>query len=252
MPFGYIPHKTAWKDAILKVLGCPSLIRRIQTPVLMRMMGLKEDEVVLDAGCGGGFFTYEIAKRCEMSIGIDWNLSKGLSFAMGQQPKVVYVKGDVQRLPFGSEKFDKILLSSVLQMVDDDKSLLKECHRVLKRKGVLVLSVPIEYCYLKKLNDLKPQLKKMLGAQGKAYYDYDKVIELLRNEGFEITETEYSPKKWGSLIFEIGLFFWYHFGFPFFSSFLFPVLYPIVYFDKFADSKQIGNELIIKARRVPR
>jgi len=180
--FGYIPNKTPWNDLVLRIVGYPSMIRRIQA----------------------------------------------------------------------SEKFDKILLSSVLQMVRDDKAVLKNCHRILKGKGVLVLSVPIEYCYLKKLNRIKPQLKKRFGAQGKTYYDYDEVIELLRNEGFGIMETKYSPKKWGSLIFEIGIFLWYHFCFPFFSSFLFPVLYPIAYFDKFADSKQRGNELVIKVRRAPR
>jgi len=74
----------------------------------------------------------------------------------------------------------------------------------------------------------------------------------VRNEGFEITEIEYSPKKWGSLIFEIGLFLWYHFAFPFFSPFLFSMLFPIAYFDKFADKKQIGGELVIKVRRVSR
>jgi len=252
MPFGYLPHKTAWKDMILRVFGYPNVIRRIQALVIMRMLELKEEEVLLDAGCGGGFFTYEIAKRCKISIGIDWNLSKGLSFAVSKQPKVAYVRGDVQSLPFASKRFDKILLSSVLQMVEDDKALLKECHRVLKGKGILVLSVPIEYSYLKKLSHLKPQLKKRFGAQGKGYYDYDKLVKLLRNESFEIKETEYSPKKWGSLIFEIGLFLWYHFGFPSFSPFLFPALYPIAYFDKFADSKQRGNELVIKVRRVPR
>jgi len=218
----------------------------------MRMLELKEDEVVLDAGCGRGFFTYELAKMCKMSIGIDWNLSKGLSFAMGKQPKVAYVKGDVQRLPFALEKFDKVLLSSVLQMAEEDKALLRECHRVLKRNKVLVLSVPLEYCCLKKLNFLKPQLKKRFGALGKAYYDHDEVIELLRNENFKIIEIEYSPKKLGSLIFEIGVFLWHHFNFPFFSPFLFPILYPIAYFDKFPDRKQIGNEVIIKVRKVLR
>jgi len=167
MPFGYVPNKTAWKDTILRVFGYPNVIRRIQAPVLMRMLQPEEDEVVLDAGCGGGFFAYEIARKCKISIGIDWNLSKGLSFAIGKQPKVAYVRGDVQRLPFSSKTFDKILLSSILQMVEDDKALLKECHRILKGKGVLVLSVPIEYCYLKKLNHLKPQLKKGLEQREK-------------------------------------------------------------------------------------
>ena len=250
MPFGYIPHKTAYKNLILRIFGFPNLIRRIQAPVLMRMLDPRKDEVVLDAGCGAGFFTYEVASGCLNSIGIDWNLNKDLSFTMGRRPKVAYVKGDVQKLPFVSGKFDKILLSSVLQMVRNDKTLLKECYRVLKEKGILVLSVPIEYIHLKALNRLKPQLQEKFGSLGKGYYDQGEVLRLLQRQGFKITKTEYSPKKMGSLIFEIGLYLWYHFRFPFFSPFLFPVLYPIAYFDKFANNKQTGNELVIKAIKV--
>ncbi len=87
MPFGYIPHKTHWKGLILRVFGQPSLIRRIQAPVLMRMLQPGESELILDAGCGGGFFAYEIAKRCHKAIGIDWNLNSSLSFAMEKATK---------------------------------------------------------------------------------------------------------------------------------------------------------------------
>lgn len=250
MPFGYMPHETAWKDIILRVFGWPSVIRRLQAPVLMRMLSLSKDDAILDAGCGAGFFTYETARRCRLSIGIDWSLDANLSLAMSKQPRATYVKGDVQTLPFSSDKFDKILLSSVLQMVKDDTALLKECHRVLKNEGVLVLSVPVGYIHLKRLNLLKPQLRDKFGSRGKGYYDYDEIVELLEGEGFKIEEVEYSPKKWGSLVFELGLFLWYRFGFPFFSAFLFPLLYPIAYFDRFAGSKQKGIELIIKVIKV--
>lgn len=252
MPFGYVPNRTGWKNVILRALGYPSIIRRIQAPVLMKMLAPKESEVILDAGCGGGFFTYEIARKCKLCIGIDWNLYKGLSLAMGSQSNVAYVKGDVQKLPFMSGVFDKLLLSSVLQMVKDDRALLEECYRVLKGNGILVLSVPLEYIHLKTLNNYKPQLKEIFGSLGKAYYDYDEVIKLLVTEGFEIMQTEYSPKWWGSLIFEVGLSLRYRFGFPFFSPLLFPLLYPAAYFDKLGNRQQKGNELIVKARKVPR
>ena len=171
---------------------------------------------------------------------------------MSKLPNLNYIKGDVQKLPFAPGEFDKILLSSVLQMVKDDKALLGECHRTLKEAGIVVLSVPIEYIHLKKLNNHKLGLKEMFGSLGKAYYAHDEVIELLVAEGFEVIQTEYSPKWWGSLIFEVGLSLRYRFGFPFSSPFLFPLLYPMAYFDRFANRKQKGNELIIKARKIPR
>lgn len=250
MPFGYIPNKTLWKDLVLRIFGYPNVIRRIQAPTLMRMLQPQEEDVILDVGCGGGFFTYELAKNCKSCIGIDWKLSKELSFAASKLLNLAYVKADVQRLPFASQKFDKILLSSVLQMVENDILLLRECHRVLVENGILVLSVPMEYMHLRRLNNLKPRLKQKFGALGKGYYTYNEVMNLLRKESFEITEPECAPKKWGSLIHEISVFLWYNFGLPLFSPFSFPFLYPIAYLDKLANSKQKGNEIILKAERV--
>lgn len=249
MPFGYIPHKTPWKNAILRILGNPSMIRRVQVPVIMRMLNPQKDDLILDAGCGGGFFTYEIAKICRC-IGIDWNVNSNLVYAMRKLSGVAYMKSDVQRMPFKDEKFDKVLLSSVLQMVENDGALLKECHRVLKNDGLFVLSVPIEYIYIRKLNELKDELIEMFGSQGKGFYEYGDVIELLQREGFEIRETEYAPKRLGSFIYETWLYFCYHTGLPLFHLFYFPLLYPIAYFDRFGSKKQKGNEVIIKARKI--
>ena len=249
MRFGYIPHKTPWKNAILKILGNPSMIRRIQAPVIMRMLNPKENDLTLDAGCGGGFFTYEIAKMCKC-IGIDWNISKNLFYVMRKLSSVSYMKSDVQKMPFKDDTFDKILLSSVLQMVEDDWALLKECRRVLKDDGILVLSVPLEYIYIKKLNELKDELSEMFGSRGKGFYGYDEIIKLFQREGFKIMETEYAPKRIGSFIYETRLYLCYRAGLPLFHLFYFLLLYPIAYFDRFSNKKQKGNEVIIKARKI--
>jgi len=249
MPFGYVPHKTVWKDLTLKVFGYPSLIRRIQAPVIMRMLNPQKDNLILDAGCGGGFFTYEIAKICRC-IGIDLNISERLSYAMRKLPSVSYIKADVQKMPFKDRTFDKILLSSVLQMVEDDEALLKECHRILKDNGIVVLSVPIEFLYIRKLNDLKDELSKLFGSNGKGFYRLEEVIELLERNEFEIMEMEYAPKRWGSFIYETSLYFCFSTGLPLFHSFYFLLLYPIAYFDRFSNKSQKGNEVIIKARKI--
>jgi len=248
MAFGYIPQTSALKDLFLRLVGWPSLIRRVQAPILMRMLSINSGDVVLDAGCGPGFFTFEIAQRCRLSIGVDWRLRSNPGIRQ-ERIKAIYIQSDIQALPFTDEKFDKILLSSVLQMVKDDAGLLKECHRILKANGRLILSVPTEYICLKNLNFKKAELRDKFGSIGKGYYDYNEILELLRKENYKIEETEYSPKLWGSFLFEIGLFLWYHFNFPFFNIFLFPFLYPFVWFDRFASKYQKGNEIIIKASK---
>ena len=213
------------------------------------MLQPQKQDVILDIGCGGGTFTYEIAKKCKTSVGVELNLNKNLSQAMNKQPNLTYIKGDAQKLPIHAEKADKILLSSVLQMVEDDASLLNECHRTLKPQGTLILSVPTEYRHIKKLNTLKPQLKKTFRAQGKAYYNPTQLARLLRKAGFTITKTEYSPKKWGSMVTETGIYLWHQHQFPFFNPALFPLVYAIAYPDNFANKQQTGTELIIRAKK---
>ena len=144
MPFGYIPHKTLWKSAILKILGNPNMIRRVQAPVIMGMLNPQRNDLILDAGCSGRFFVYDIAKICRC-IGIDWDINENLSYTMHKLSYVSYAKADVQKIPFKDKTFDTILLPSVLDAVEDDGALLKECHRVLKEKGTLVLSATIKY-----------------------------------------------------------------------------------------------------------
>lgn len=48
-------------------------------------------------------------------------------------------------LPFDNNSFDVIFLFDVLEHVKYDMNLLSECNRILKSKGILVLSIPFMY-----------------------------------------------------------------------------------------------------------
>lgn len=50
-------------------------------------------------------------------------------------------------LPFPDQTFDVVSLFEVLEHVDDDRALLHEIHRVLKPRGVLFLSCPMNPAY---------------------------------------------------------------------------------------------------------
>lgn len=243
-----MPLKAILKCLILRIIGNPVWVRRLQAPVIFKMLELTRGDTVLDAGCGRGYFLGEIAKKSKTTFGVDLNLKSNSPVVCQQHERVIFVKCDVQKLPFVAEKFDKILLSSVLQMVEDDKMLLDECHRVLKDTGLLVLSVTVGYYYVRKLNDLKSELKNRFGALGKGYYSFNEVVSILKDEQFQILEMQFSPKKLGSLLYELELYLWFRFNTSFFSSVLFPFFWVLSYFDNF-DRAQIGNELIIKARK---
>lgn len=249
MPFGYIPNKTPWKNALLKVFGLTNTVRRLQAPIIMRMLDPREEDVVLDVGCGNGAFAYEIAKKC-FCIGIDWFIGDNLFYLTQNSSGVSFLQADVQNLPFSDNVFDKILLSSVLQMVENDDLLIKECNRVLKENGIMVLSVPLNYIFIKALNnEFRAGLMEKYGVKGKGFYKYDELVNMLQARGFEVLETEYAPKKLGSFIHEIWLYFCYRFGLPLSHPIYFVFLYPLALLDKLGSKKQKGYSIIINARK---
>jgi ubiquinone/menaquinone biosynthesis C-methylase UbiE len=244
-----MPRKSTLTDLISKALGYPSLIRRIQAPVILKMLDPKKDETILDSGCGSGFFTSEIAQKANFSVGIDLCLRERLALMISEQPGKMFAIADMQKLPFGHQVFDKILLSSVLQVVNDE-ALIGECRRVLKNDGIIVLSVPTEYCYFTSLNKIKPQLGLKAQARGKAYYEPKDLALLFRKFGFKIVSLECSPKKLGTLVCEMEIYLWHHLRLPLFSSIFFPFFYPLLYIENNADKQQNGNELIIKVKKI--
>jgi len=246
---GYVPSSVWWKDVVLRVVGNPNTIRRLQAPVLMKMLAPQKSDVVLDIGCGGGCFTYDISGTCE-SVGIDLKVTDNLAYAASESDAMSCVRADAKRMPFAREVFDRLLLSSVLQMVDDDNALLRECWRVLKDDGVLVLSVPVGYIYMNRLNSQRKELVLRFGSKGKGFYSIEELKDLIEKNNFELIDAEYSPKKIGSLIYEISLWFCLRFGLPLFTPVYFFVQFPFAYFDRFARKTQPGNELVVKVKKV--
>src|ERR1700720_595590 len=55
---------------------------------------------------------------------------------------VVDVVGRAEQLPFGSQQFDMVLCTQVLEYVPDPRVVIAEIHRALKAGGFLLLSVP--------------------------------------------------------------------------------------------------------------
>ncbi|MBN1896584.1 MAG: class I SAM-dependent methyltransferase [Candidatus Aenigmarchaeota archaeon] len=90
---------------------------------------------VLDVGCGqGDYFPMYMemnVKYC--GIDIDPRVAKG-----NERIKVA----SSERIPFGDNEFDAIVIMDVIEHVADDIKSISEIHRVLSPKGKLIISVP--------------------------------------------------------------------------------------------------------------
>ncbi len=268
VPFGYVPDKVLWKDLVKRVIGWPNLVRRLQASVIMRMLSLTSEDRVLDVGCGGGHFVLEMAKKCRVCVGLDLIVLDSVHSVAQVQKNTSFLVADARCIPIPDAAFDKLLLSSVLQMIPGDSQVLQECARTLHPGGKLVLSVPLDYVLIRRLyqsgsgrvrkgigwlalpatySELKKDFGRRFGAKGQGYYTLYEVTKLLEDSEFEIEAIECAPKKLGSVIFELYLLFCNRLRLKLYSRWGFPLLYPIAYFDRFLGKSSLGCEVIISA-----
>lgn len=115
----------------------------------------KMPEKILDVGCGNGV-NLPISKMLPVEYhGLDY-AEKTIETARKNYPGVHFHVGDAFNMQFENASFDMVILSSVLILYKDKKDqlkLIRECLRVLKPNGVLVLVVwnaaPLLYVSIK-------------------------------------------------------------------------------------------------------
>ena len=114
---------------------------------------LKQQGVVLDAGCGMGRHLRFLAKQPNLRIvGVDRNtgaLREALT-SLEKMPDALSTdylvsEADINRLPFADASFDCVICSEVLEHIPDHEAAVKELIRILKPEGTFVISVPRYY-----------------------------------------------------------------------------------------------------------
>jgi demethylmenaquinone methyltransferase / 2-methoxy-6-polyprenyl-1,4-benzoquinol methylase len=117
---------TTWKKQIVKSVPSGSL--------------------VLEMACGTGILTSLLKQNANIVYGIDLTFGY-LCTLRDKGIRIDFINGTAEFLPFQSKYFDCIVASYLPKYVNLD-SLIKECHRVLKKKGLLILH---DFTYPKKL-----------------------------------------------------------------------------------------------------
>jgi len=104
---------------------------------------VKEGEKVLDFGCGIGQW-YEVFKEKKVQyFGVDFS-EKLIEIAKAKYPDANFQVIDGINLPFEKEFFDKVYAIAVFHHLPSEKiriSVLREIKRVLKKEGILILTV---------------------------------------------------------------------------------------------------------------
>lgn len=96
---------------------------------------------VLDIGCNNGFIGEKILKKNNIVFGVDI-ASLSLEEAKNRGLKVKRIDIEKDDLPYKNESFDIVILGDIIEHVFNTDQLLRESYRVLKKRGVLILSTP--------------------------------------------------------------------------------------------------------------
>ncbi len=101
---------------------------------------------VLDLGCGAGYGTAELARRAELTIGLDV-AEDAIAFARSNYGSPKFLQGSVTALPFAAQAFHLITAFEVIEHIEDWPALISEARRVLRPDGIFLVSTPNRLYY---------------------------------------------------------------------------------------------------------
>lgn len=155
--------------------GRNEIIKTIIKKTLNRIVGLN----FLEVGCGTGFVLSHLEKMGFNVTGLDMHL-EGLKLAR-KSTHATLICGDLENINL-KIKFDALGLFDVLEHVENQKSFLKDCHRLLESRGLLFLTVPANMKLWSKIDEISGHKRR---------YEKEEIIKILSSAGYKVEKVSY-------------------------------------------------------------
>lgn len=113
-------------------------------PLVMKLLGNLKNKNVLDLACGNGYFSRKLEKKDAIVTGVDYSseLIKIAKSKIKKDSKARFFEGSSNKMKFlKSNSFDMVVSNVSFMDIKDIKGTIKECSRILKKKGKLVFSI---------------------------------------------------------------------------------------------------------------
>lgn len=150
---------------------------------------LKGCKKILDIGCGHGKIL-----RGNNVYGIDVSIS-ALKIAKSRQNVAL---ADTCHIPFKNGVFDGVLMSHVLEHVENPENVLKEVCRVLKQNAKLVIAVPNDNGiswkikrFFKRGKDDVRNFDYGFGMKHLQFFNFTSLCNLVQKVGFKIIKKSF-------------------------------------------------------------
>jgi len=140
------------------------------------------NKTLIDIGCGNMPYRRDLEPVIKKYVGLE-HPSFGLSYHPGEKPEIL---ADISEgIPVGDNKFEIALFLEVLEYIENPIKVLKEINRILKRKGILIITCAFLYPIMKTPPDRNRftdiQIRSMLRESG------FKVLKVKELGGFTAT-----------------------------------------------------------------
>ncbi|MDK2123857.1 class I SAM-dependent methyltransferase [Parachitinimonas caeni] len=160
----------------------------------LQQLSPQPGENILEIGFGGGYLLRQLLQSHPHSLVSGLDVSADMVELASKRLRPYLINGSlhlkqgcIEQLPYRNANFDKICTVNTLYFWSDPAKALAECHRTLRKNGILVL------CF----ND-KTELAKWPGHRfGFQLYDKVEIGLLLEKHGFKTIKIEsfHDPKQ---------------------------------------------------------
>jgi 2-polyprenyl-3-methyl-5-hydroxy-6-metoxy-1,4-benzoquinol methylase len=97
-------------------------------------------KLLLDAGCGTGWFSTKAAARSARVFSMD--LGSSLLNEVRRKCASARLAGSVLSIPFASDTFDYVICTEVIEHTPDPRGAVSELMRVVRPGGIVIITVP--------------------------------------------------------------------------------------------------------------
>lgn len=148
---------------------------------------LAEKGAILDIGCGYGEFLFAAKHRGWAPYGIEPSIERS---AFAKKHGIKVFRGYLRQLRLPREKFSVITMLDVLEHLPEPHKEIKECARVLKNDGILVIRTPLADSLYSKIKGKN----WYYGLEHLAYYGISTTKRLMNENGFTAEKIFYGDE----------------------------------------------------------
>jgi len=154
-------------------------LKRYKT-LLDEFEAFRQNNKILDIGCGTGYFLDEAKKRGWDVFGTEYSSE---SITNCRNRGIVIHEGQLQIDNYRNEEFDVITSFEVIEHINDPKEELGKIHRLLRVKGLLYITTPNFSSLSKHFGGSEWSIVNY--PEHLSYYSAGTLDLLLKNSGFD-------------------------------------------------------------------